>query len=195
MIYFTGFQNWEKQFGVLLSIANTEPNGFKGYVDRLHFFTPNWKDVNLWKTSPKTDADWDRFVAMYRIVCRERWKEIDRWLHSLTPEQDMTLLCWEPSSQRCHRSLAAKFVEVYRPDCYGGLDVQNPCRRRYKYKKVTYDIEVKESPWCEGFCFSLSVGAGIGKIGDRPDHPYLKGVWALPELAMDAAIDFVKVDR
>jgi len=195
MIYFAGFYKWEQQFGTLVSIANAEPDKFKSQIDRLHFFTPNWKDVSIWKTSYKTDDDWSQFVAMYRIVCRERWQQIDRWLRSLKPEEDMTLLCWEPSSVRCHRSLAAKFVEVYRPDCYGGLDVQNPFRKRCRHKNVTYDIQVQESPWCEGFCFSLSAGGGVGRIGDRPDYPYLRGVWALPELAIDAAVEFIKNEQ
>jgi len=195
MIYFAGFRNWEQQFGALFSIANTEPDIFKGRIDRLSFFVPTWKDVNLWKTSFKTDADWNQFVSMYRIVCRTRWDEIHRWLNELTPDKDMTLLCWEPTSKRCHRSLAAKFVEVYRPDCYGGLDVQNPYRKRCRHKNVTYDILVMESPWCEGFCFSLSVGSGVGKIGNHPDYPYLRGGWALPEYAIAAAVEFIKNDQ
>jgi hypothetical protein len=194
MIYFTGFQNWGKQFGTLVSIANSEPKGFKGHIDRLHFFAPDWKDVNLWKTSPKTDADWERFVAMYRIVCRERWRSIEHWLQTLKPEVDMTLLCWERESKRCHRSLAAKFVEVYRPDCYGGLDMLNPYRKRQRHNNVDYDIQVVSCPWCDGFAYEISVGVGIGKIGDDPDYPYLRGVYALPEYAIEAAVLFVKGD-
>lgn len=194
MIYFTGFQNWEKQFGTLISIANSEPEGFKGHIDRLQFFTPNWKDVNLWKTSPKTDADWAQFVAMYRVVCRERWRSIESWLKTLKPEVDTTLLCWERESKRCHRSLTAKFVEVYRPDCYGGLDIPNPYRKRQRHKNIDYDIEVVNCPWCEGFAFSVSRGSGIAVIGDNPDYRHLKGVYALPEYAIAAAVLFIKED-
>ena len=195
MIYFTGFQNWDKQFGELVSIANSEPEGFKGHVDRLHFFAPSWKDVNLWRTSPKTDEDWEQFVTAYRIVCRKRWQSIDHWLKLLKPEETVTLLCWERESKRCHRALAAKFVEVYRPDCYGGLDVPNPYRRLLQYKNVNYKIEVVDCPWCEGFAYSISRGAGIVAIAENPGYPYLKGAYALPEHAIDAAILFVEEER
>ena len=192
MIYFTGFWNWEKQHGRLISIANGEPPVFKD-IERLTFFVPDWKSVQLWKSSLKTDDDWKAFVAAYRILCRERWDAIARWLDKLDPKADSTLLCWEPKSSVCHRMLAAKIVQHYRPDCYGGLDVLNPCRKRVQHAKVEYKIEVADCPWCEGFAFSLtSSGGGIGQIGDRPDYPHLKGVYALPECAIEGAIEFVK---
>ena len=195
MIYLTGFQNWEKQFGKLVSIANSEPEGFKGNVDRLHFFAPNWKDVNLWKTSFKADADWENFVAMYRLVCRERWRSIAHWLKNLNPEEDTTLLCWERASSRCHRSLVAKIVEHYRPDCYGGLDVQNPYRKRCTYRNIEYHVLVVNCPWCEGFAFSMTRGTmGICCFNEHKDYPELKGVYALPEYAIEAAISFIKED-
>jgi hypothetical protein len=85
-------------------------------------------------------------------------------------------------------------VKHYRPDCYGGLDVQNPYRKRFSYLGIQYDILVVNCPWCEGFSFSLSVGGGIGKIGEHSDYPYVSGVYALPEYAIDAAILFIKAD-
>jgi hypothetical protein len=194
MIYFTGFQNWDKQFGELISIANSEPAGFKGRVKRLYFFVPDWTAVNLWKGSYKTEQDWEEFVTVYRVLCRKRWDTIARWLETLTPEVDMTLLCWERKSLNCHRLLVSKIVKHYRPDCYGGLDVQNPYRKRFSYCDTQYDILVVNCPWCEGFSFSLSDVGGIYRIGDRSDYPFVRGIYALPEYAIDAAISFVKAD-
>ncbi len=192
MLYLTGFQNWDKQFGGLISIANSEPPGFKGHIRRLPFLVPDWTTVNLWRQSPKTEQDWQAFVATYRVLCKERWDAIARWLETLDPRVDNTLLCWEPRSSRCHRSLVAKIIENYRPDCYGGLDVVNAHRKRCLYNEVVYDIEVTQAPWCEGFCFYLSVGKGYCCFNENPEHPYLKGPYALPEYAIAAAVAFIK---
>ena len=194
MLYLTGFQNWEKQTGKLFSIANSEPDGFKGHVERLRFLVPDWETVNLWKSSYKTDRDWETFVNVYRVLCRSRWEQIARWLETLKPEEDVTLLCWERHSSKCHRSLVAKIVQHYRPDCYGGLDVPNPYRKTHKHRDVAYNIWVVDCPWSKGFSFSLSVGGGISKIGDNPDHPYIKGAYALPECAIAGAVEFIKAD-
>jgi hypothetical protein len=85
-------------------------------------------------------------------------------------------------------------VKHYRPDCYGGLDVQNPYRKRFSYLGIQYDILVVNCPWCEGFSFSLSHLGVIYRIGDRPDYLFVRGVYALPEYAIDAAISFIKAD-
>jgi len=68
---------------------------------------------------------------------------IKHWLANLDSQENMTLLCWESSDINkivtkpvaiaeeakerpfCHRNLAIKLVQKFRPDCYGGRDIIN----------------------------------------------------------------------
>jgi hypothetical protein len=114
MIYFTNFFNWENQFGTVISISNSEPDGTN--IPNLGIFVPEWTAVSQFKK----DKDWDKYVASYRELCRSRWSQIKIWLDGLDPSIPQTLCCWEPEPTYCHRSLVAKIVEKYRPDCYRG---------------------------------------------------------------------------
>jgi hypothetical protein len=65
------------------------------------------------------------YLKLYRLELNESFAEIEQWLTSLRPEKDKTLLSWEAAGVFSHRNLVLKFIEKYRPDCYGGADVLN----------------------------------------------------------------------
>jgi hypothetical protein len=45
------------------------------------------------------------------------------WLNSIKPEDDITLMIWEKIDEFSHGDLILKFVEKYKPNCYGGRNV------------------------------------------------------------------------
>lgn len=154
MIHFTAFSKWECQFGEVQSIAKYPPKSHS-QVNTINPFVPSWNAVQSYKNSPKFEADWDKYIDAYRNICRSNWKAIKHWLSNLNPEIDATLCCWESSPIRCHRSLVAKIIETYRPDCYGGLEVKNGDRRICTVQRIQYRIELVEGPWAEGWCFRV----------------------------------------
>jgi hypothetical protein len=192
MIYFTAFSKWEFQFGELQSIAKYPPKSHSD-VKTIELFVPNWRAVQKYKNSPKSKADWEDYVEAYRKTCRSRWNAIKHWLDNLDPETDVTLCCWERSPVRCHRSLVAKIVETYRPDCYGGLDVRNGNRQIYTVQRVQYRVELVERGRSEGWSFrvrapgSFPYDFGVG-AGDRT----LSAPHPTPEKAWLAAEQFLK---
>ena len=191
MIHFTAFSKWEYQFGEVQSIAKYPPKSHSN-VSTISLFVPTWDAVGKYKNSPKSKEDWDKYVDAYRNTCRSRWRAIEHWLGNLTPEIDATLCCWEQSPVRCHRSLASKIVETYRPDCYGGLDVRNGDHRCYTVQRVQYRIELVEGPWSEGWCFRVRApGSFPYEFGNAGDIT-LSSPHSTRELAWLAAEKFLE---
>jgi hypothetical protein len=105
---------------------------------RLEFFIPSADLLHDWKSNR---IDEQGYTNRYREQVKANFKAIKAWLSTLDPKKDMTLLCWERSGidetlkhwkqtgewkeQKpfCHRNLAIKMVQKFRPDCYGGTDV------------------------------------------------------------------------
>ena len=139
MIYSASYFERKRHHGKLLSISRSVPQGFRVH-GRLDFFVPGADLLRDWK---KKSIDQAEYTNRYREQIRANLKPIKAWLASLNPQEDMTLLCWERSGidqtlkrwqetgewkeQRpfCHRNLAIKLVEKFRPDCYGGTDAIN----------------------------------------------------------------------
>lgn len=118
MIYTASYFTPETHHGLLISISRGVPQGFRIY-SRLPFFTPSEMLLNLWKKEHNQDT----YINQYKKECLANFSLIKDWLNTLEPQTDQTLLCYEKAGEFCHRNLAIKFVEKYRPDCYGGCDV------------------------------------------------------------------------
>ncbi len=119
MIYTASYFQPENHHGKLLSISKSEPRRFQ--VDgKLYFFAPS-EGLLLDYKAKKIDNE--SYTDQYRKQMRLVLSQIGDWLRSLKPEEDITLLCWEKKGYFCHRNLVIKFVEKYRPDCFGGCDV------------------------------------------------------------------------
>lgn len=146
MIYTASYFEPHRYHGQLLSISRTVPQGFR--VDgRLEFFVPSADLLRSWKEKRIGEQE---YTNRYREQIKANFKTIKTWLSTLDPKVDMTLLCWERNGidetmkrslkarlrrgqegkwheehPFCHRNLAIKLVEKFRPDCYGGTDVLN----------------------------------------------------------------------
>ena len=118
MIYTASYFTPEHHHGLKISISRSEPKNIVvlGY---LNMFAPSLALLNQWKKGMSEQE----YIDIYREEMRRKWYHIDFWLTRLKPEEDQTLLCWEKKGQFCHRNLVIKFVEKYRPDCYGGMDI------------------------------------------------------------------------
>jgi hypothetical protein len=139
MIYTASYFETNRHHGQLISISRSIPKWFR--VDgRLEFFIPSADLLRDWKGKRIDEAE---YTNRYREQIKANLKLIKAWLERLDPKEDQTLLCWEKSGINetlkrwqqmgkwqqerpfCHRNLAIKLVEKYRPDCYGGQDVIN----------------------------------------------------------------------
>lgn len=137
MIYTASYFEENCHHGRLISISRSEPKRIRIH-DKLDFLVPSAELLRDWKSNL---IDVAGYTARYREEVRQNWKSVKTWLNSLDPVEDQTLLCWEGSGidetlkrwqetgqwreeqPFCHRNLAIKLVERYRPDCYGGRDV------------------------------------------------------------------------
>lgn len=106
--------------GKLIAISRSIPKGFK-VQKQLKFLAPSSDLLQDWQQGQIDEAG---YIQGYRGQIAASWKEVKQWLDSLNSKQDMTLLCWEKKGDFCHRNLVAKLVQKYRPDCFGGCDVQ-----------------------------------------------------------------------
>jgi hypothetical protein len=62
------------------------------------------------------DLSQQEYTALYWQLLEERRLTVKEWLDSLSPEVDITLLCFEPKDRFCHRHLVAELVRRERPD-------------------------------------------------------------------------------
>lgn len=56
------------------------------------------------------------YTNRYRDLLVERWHPVKRWLDSLDADRDLTLCCWEPAGDFCHRQLVLLLINNWRPD-------------------------------------------------------------------------------
>jgi len=73
---------------------------------------PPWDAVKAYKNGQIGEAE---FTARYREHLKQNWREVRRWLDSLSPRDELYLCCWEDSGF-CHRILVAKLIQHFRPD-------------------------------------------------------------------------------
>jgi uncharacterized protein YeaO (DUF488 family) len=121
MIFTASYFQGENHHGKRISISRSEPRG--AVTDgKLWLFVP---DASLLADYRAGRLDERGYTARYREQVRRQFPKIKAWLDALDPDEDLTLLCWEKAGDFCHRNLAIKFVERYRPDCFGGKDIRD----------------------------------------------------------------------
>ena len=74
---------------------------------------PDWELVKAFRSGMLSQEE---YSAAYRRGLEESWGEVQSWLSSLSPDEDITLLCHEPEGKFCHRRLIGELVKRYRPD-------------------------------------------------------------------------------
>lgn len=120
MIYSASFFEPKHHYGKLISIARSEPTAIK--IDgKLEIFVPSKKLLLDYDCKA---IDHFEYIDRYREEMRPKLPQIRAWINSLDPKVDLTLACWEKQGNFCHRNLAISFVESWRPDCFGGRDIE-----------------------------------------------------------------------
>ena len=74
---------------------------------------PDWELVKAYRSGRISEQE---YSSAYKRGLEESWGEVLGWLSSLSPDEDITLLCHEPEGQFCHRRLVGELVKQYRPD-------------------------------------------------------------------------------
>jgi hypothetical protein len=74
---------------------------------------PTFELVHGFKYWGKT-AEW--YTEGYRRLLQQRWPQVKAWLDSLTPDEDITLVCYCRQDGFCHRRLVARLITKWRPD-------------------------------------------------------------------------------
>jgi len=99
--------------GELYRISLGYPRGQKKVWRDLPFLAPSRDIVQAYK-SHQIDAQ--EYAQRYRALLKERWGEVQGWLDSLSPERDITLLCYERAGEFCHRQVVVELVKEKRLD-------------------------------------------------------------------------------
>lgn len=125
--------------GAAISISLYPPKNFKG--QHLHLLAPTPEVLNGYKE----DMNWERYVAGYRTNVVSRMPQIKSWLDSLTPEKDVTLLCYE-KSEYCHRHLVQKLIEKHRPELWGRRldELTTPEFKKLRQEKQRLELAHKQ---------------------------------------------------
>jgi len=102
----------EQRIGPVFSIANSYPRNVGKVHGKVKCLVPPWDAVKAYKNG---QIDQEEFTACYREHIQKSWREVKKWLDSLSPRDEFYLCCWETESF-CHRNLVAKLIRHFRPD-------------------------------------------------------------------------------
>jgi len=102
----------EERIGQVWSIANSRPRNVYGISGTIKCLAPEWKDVRAFKDGQMSEEE---FTRRYRQLIVQRWREVKKWMDSLSPSDELYLCCWEQEGF-CHRYLVAKLLKKFRPD-------------------------------------------------------------------------------
>lgn len=171
MIYTASYFQSIHHHGALVPISLSIPKHCKG-VDQEHplreLLAPSRQLLNWWKKQeesahesqelfPSPDVI-NEYTNRYRLEISPRIEEIKTYLETRDPEEDETWLCWEGVGEFCHRNLAYKLVEKYRPDCAGGRDTflwancnGLPVRHRLTDRIYTFVRAIPENKSCDEY--------------------------------------------
>lgn len=150
MIYTASYSETNRHHGNLISISLYPPKWLS--LPQLPLFAPTLKMLSDWKDSRHTDTDWKSYEAAFWELMKLRRAEVMSWLQTLTQGQDMTLACFEKSTDsplRCHRTFVGQIIQKYRLGCWGGSDVVAP---KFDFKvgdRVNY---LNGHPWTGKEC-------------------------------------------
>ena len=109
MLYTACFFKLEDQHGEVFSVANSAPKMFKG--NTLRAFNPPWISVKQLK---EKHIEWERFCEIYEkhlaTINVESNRDVQNVKDLLDDGKDVTLACWEKTTDRCHRKRLADWL-------------------------------------------------------------------------------------
>ena len=122
--------------GKLVSISRSKPKGI-AVQERLALLAPSQKLLDDWKAE---SIDQEEYTNRYRQELGPKLHKFRSWISTVDPGEDITLLCWEKAGEFCHRNLAIKLVEKYRPEIFGGCDVpKNQAKTKPQSEPIALD--------------------------------------------------------
>ncbi len=124
MIYTASYFQPKNHHGQVISISRSTPKGIT--VDgSLPFLAPPADLLRDWDSTKKAGnpMPWEEYTARYKVHFARGLAEFKTWLSTLTPDQDVTLCCWEKAGDNCHRNLVGIAVQKFAPELWGGADV------------------------------------------------------------------------
>ncbi|MDA1128670.1 MAG: DUF488 domain-containing protein [Chloroflexi bacterium] len=110
MLYTASFYHPEHWQGIPYRISRAHPRGQKTAWEVQSFLYPSRRLLTEYQGG---ELDFSGLTERYREELRTNyiWEaDFQDWLASLIPEEDLTLLCFEPEGEPCHRRVAAGWL-------------------------------------------------------------------------------------
>ena len=116
MLYTASYYHTEHWQGKAFRISRAHPRGQTTNWGVQPFFYPSRRTLDQYRDGK---LDFAGFSAEYRIELQTNydWEgDFQDWLALLKPEEDITLLCFEPEGEPCHRRVAAAWLLEKMPE-------------------------------------------------------------------------------
>ena len=110
MLYTASFYHPEHWRGTVYRISRAHPRGQKTRWEVQPFLYPSRRLLTEYREGA---FDFAGLTQRYReeLQTNYNWEaDFKDWLASLQPEDDLTLLCFEPEGEPCHRRVAAAWL-------------------------------------------------------------------------------------
>jgi len=124
------------------SVARWQPRGH--HLPELRFLAP----IDQFGHKIKGFYDHREYRRLYKAVLQTRKEAILNWLDSLSPKQDMTLVCWCTIEQQrlkgydtimCHTILLGNTIRKHRPDILVFVDADRFQHSIFKHRHPLFD--------------------------------------------------------
>ncbi|MCH8987881.1 MAG: DUF488 family protein [Chloroflexi bacterium] len=116
MLYTASFYHPEHWQGTPYRISRAHPRGRKTNWEVQPFLYPSRRLLTEYREGA---LDFAGLTERYReeLQASYNWEaDFQDWLGSLKPEEDFTLLCFEPEGEPCHRRVAAAWLLEQSPE-------------------------------------------------------------------------------
>ena len=110
MLYTASFYRPEHWNGTSYRISRAHPRGQTTKWEIQPFLYPSRSLLDEYRHG---SIDFDGLTSRYReeLETNYNWEaDFQDWVGSFKPEQDFTLLCFEPDGKPCHRRVAAAWL-------------------------------------------------------------------------------------
>ena len=116
MLYTASFYHQEHWEGKPYRVSRAHPRGQTTRWEVQPFLYPSRQLLTEYRDGA---LDFDGLSERYReeLQTNHDWEEdFQGWVDSLKPEEDFTLLCFEPEGEPCHRRVAAAWLLEISPE-------------------------------------------------------------------------------
>ena len=107
MIHTSSFFKYDNHKGTLFLVANSMPKKMPYECIKLKSFVPSWDLVKSFKDNK---ISWEEYTTHY-LAYLNGLPDDSEDIQMLKNTEECTLLCWEPDSNNCHRSILANWLE------------------------------------------------------------------------------------